>query len=641
MGSSIFNVVQSGLAAAQAGMTTTAHNIANANTPGYSRQMVIQTSAGAQDKGFGYIGKGTQIAEVRRVYSELLGNRVNQAQSSSNQLKTYFDQISQIDNQFSSSTAGLSPALQDFFNGMHNLASDPASSATRQAALSSAETLTSRFQSLDGQLRELGAGVNTQVVSSVASINVYAQQVAKLNDEIEKLQSNSDDKVANDLLDQRDYAITQLSQQINATVVKQGNSYNVFIGNGQPLVMGGRTTDLVTMNSKTDPGQITIGYSANGAKIPLPENTLTGGSLGGLLQFRSQTLNATQNALGRVAVTLAMTFNAQHQLGQDQNGAIGGDFFVAASPLVQPASTNNTASAASVSATITDTSKLTTSDYRLQFTGGNYVVTRLSDSAQVYSNPAFPNGANVIEGVTLSLGSGSFSDGDQFLIRPTANGASDFAVAIKDTTKIAAAAPIRTSAPTSNMGTGKISAGTVNAPPPVDPNLQQPVTISFTSPTDYDIIDIASGTTLSSGTYTDGADITLNGWTVQISGAPATGDTFSIGPNVNGTGDPRNANALVQLQSANLLDNGTTSYQGAYAQLVSLVGNKTHELNVTSKSESEYLDQVVQAQQAESGVNLDEEATNLLRYQQAYQAAAKVMQTTGELFQTLLTLGGN
>ena len=641
MGSSLFSITQSGLAAAQAGMTTTAHNIANANTPGYSRQTVVQTSAGAQDMGFGFIGRGTQVAEVNRIYSDLLGSRVSQAQSSSNQLKTYFDQISQIDNQFSSTTAGLSPALQDFFNGMHNLAGNPSSGATRQAALSSAETLASRFQSLNGQLQELGAGVNAQIVSSVESINVYAQQIAKLNDELEKLQGGGDSKVANDLFDQRDYAVTQLSQQIKTAVVKQGNSYNVFIGNGQPLVIGLRTTNLVAMRSSTDPTQTTVGTASNNVQIPLPEDSLTGGSLGGLLQFRSQTLHGVENALGRVAITLATTFNAQHQLGLDQNGAIGGDFFVAASPAVTAAGTNSTASAASVSATITDTSKLMTSDYRLQFAGGNYMVTRLSDNALLYSNAAFPSGANVIEGVTLSLDSGSFSNGDQFLIRPTANGARDFAVAITDTAKIAAAAPIRTSAPISNVGTGKISEGTVNAPPPIDPNLQQPIAITFSSPTDYDIIDTTSGTTLASGTYTEGADISLNGWTVQITGAPLTGDTFSIGPNTNGTGDARNANALVKLQQTNLLENGTMSYQGAYGQLISSVGNKAHELSVTSKAESEYLDQVTEAQQSESGVNLDEEATNLLRYQQAYQAAAKVMQTASELFQTLLSLGNN
>ena len=641
MGSSILNVGQSALAAAQAGLTTTAHNIANANTPGYSRQIVIQKSAGSQDMGFGYIGKGTEVAEVQRVYSDLLNERVNQAQSSSSQLQTYFNQISQINNQFGSSTAGLSPTLQSFFNGIQDLASNPTSGATRQAALSSAETLAARFQSLDGQLRDVASGVNSQIVSTVDSINVYAQQIATLNDAIEKAQGGVDGQVSNDLLDQRDYAVAQLSQQVKASVVKQGNSYNVFIGNGQPLVVGAKPTTLVAVNSTTDPGQMSVGYVSNGKQIPLAENSLTGGSLGGLIQFRNETLNVAQNSLGRIAVTLAMTFNAQHQLGQDQNGAIGGNFFVAASPLVQPASSNDKTSAAGISATITDPSKLTTSDYKLQFVGGNYVVTRMSDNAQLYSDTTFPTGANVIEGVTLSLDSGSFSEGDQFVIRPTANGASGFSVAIKDTAKIAAAAPIRTSAGSSNTGTGRISAGSVNAPPPIDANLQQPVSINFTSATDYDIVDPSNGAVLTSGTYTEGADISFNGWTVQISGAPATGDSFSIGPNTNGTGDPRNATALAQLQSAKLLGNGTVSYQGAYAQLVATVGNKTSELDATSKAENEYLTQATNAQQAESGVNLDEEATNLLRYQQAYQAAGKVMQTTSELFQLLLSLGGN
>lgn len=661
MGSDILSVGQSALAAAQAGLVTTGHNIANASTPGYSRQVVVQGSAGGQDTGFGFVGKGTQVVDIRRVYDDVLTGQVRTAQTSQSRLDAYSSQISQLNNLLADANAGLSPALQDFFAGVQSVASNPNSTPSRQTALSSAETLAGRFQSLDAQLQNYASGINTQISSSVTTINSYAQQIASLNDAIEKAMSSSDGKPSNDLLDQRDQAVTELSKEVQTSVVKQGNSYNVFIGTGQPLVVGGKPYNLVQVTSPTDQSRAEIGYVANnGQSMLLSESSLTGGKLGGLFDFRSQVLDVAQNSLGRVAIGMAATFNAQHQLGQDQTGALGTNFFNIASPQVNPSSNNNqTPPIASVSAAITDASMLTTSDYRLQYTGGNYVVTRLSDNTQVYPpNAAFPAGANIIPGVTLT-NNGTFSSGDEFLIRPTANGAAGFSVAITDPAKIAAAAPIRTSAPTNNTGSGTISAGSVSAgftASTVTPavtltyNSTAPGTLSgFPAGLDVTVTSNGVSTTttapVASINYTPGATISFGGVNFSISGTPANGDTFTIGPNTGGTSDNRNAVLLAAEQTANTLGantpgNPTTSFQGAYGQLVSLVGNKAHEIEVTSKAGQTFLDQAVTAQQSVSGVNLDEEATNLMRYQQAYQAATRVMQTANQLFQLLLNLGG-
>ncbi|MDF3037250.1 MAG: putative flagellar hook-associated protein 1 FlgK-like [Paucimonas sp.] len=379
----ILNVAQSGLMAAQYGLTTTSHNIANANTPGYSRQVIVQGSATAQDAGFGFIGKGTQIDAVRRIYNEFLGNQVVSSQTSKSQLDTHYSQIKQINNMLADTSAGLSPALQDFFSGVQAASADPNSAATRQTMLSSAQTLASRFQALDGQLSEMRNGVNTQIGASVGVINTYAQQIAKLNDSIEKIMASSADKLPNDLLDQRDQLMMELSKEVQVSVVKQGNSYNVFVGNGQPLVVGVTTTKLVTMQSPTDPSRIQVGYVSNGANTAIPESSLSGGGrLGGLFEFRSQTLDVAQNSLGRVAIGLAETFNAQHRLGQDQKAAMGGDFFRAGAPVVT-ASTKNTGDGA-LTATVSNASALTVSDYTVRFDAGtnNYSVTRLSDGAR-------------------------------------------------------------------------------------------------------------------------------------------------------------------------------------------------------------------------------------------------------------------
>lgn len=373
-------------------------------------------------------------------------------------------------------------------------------------------------------------------------------------------------------------------------------------------------------------------------------------------------LDVAQNSLGRVAIGLASTFNAQHKLGQDSSGKLGGDFFAVATPVVTPSSEN--VSNAQLGASINDANALTTSDYRLQVVtapttpianDGTYKITRLSDG-EITSFTGFPvNKDGVI--FDLKAGSNIPAAGDEFLIRPTADGASGFGVAITDTSSIAAAAPIRTAADSTNSGSGKISAGVFNSagifspgaiPSPstttlkFDSTTTPPSLSGFPASLPVDVTSNGATTTFAAGAsvpYTSGAVISFGGVSFTLSGTPANNDQFTISPNANGVGDNRNALLLGSLLNANTLANGSTTYQGAYAQLVSLVGNKANELQVTSKASETLLTQAQQAQQAESGVNLDEEAANLLRYQQAYQAAGKVMQIASQLFDVLLSLG--
>ena len=634
MATSILSIGQSAIAAAQAGLNTTGHNIANASTPGYSRQVVIQGAAQPQNFGFGFMGQGTQVSTIQRVYNEYLGVQVQSAQASKSGLDSYYTQIKQINNMLADPTAGLSPSLQDFFSGIQTLASNPSNISARQATLSSADALTGRFQSLAGQLNEISQGVNSQIQSSVNAINSYARQIAQLNDSIGKVQSAAG-QPPNDLLDQRDQLVLDLNKQIKATVVKQGDgSYNVFIGNGQPLVVGTTASKLVSVASTSDPSKTVVAYqSGNGSTVPLSESGLAGGQLGGLVEFRGKTLEPAQNALGRVAIGLASTINAQHSLGQDLNGNLGGALFTLASPVVYANSGN--ASSASVTASISDAGALTTSDYRLQYDGSQYTLTRLSDNtATTFAPAALPQ---TVDGVTINV-STTPATGDSFLIRPTVNGASGIGVAISDPALLAAAAPIRATAASGNTGSGAIGAGSVNTPPPPNANLQQPVTITFTSATTYNVTGTGTGNPTGL-TYTPGTTISYNGWSTAISGTPAAGDSFTVASNTGGVGDSRNALLLGDLQTANTLGNGTTSYQGAYSQFVSQIGNKTRELEVTSSAAGNLLSQTTLSAQNESGVNLDEEAANLLRYQQAYQAAGKVMQIASQLFDVLLSIG--
>jgi flagellar hook-associated protein 1 FlgK len=621
--------------------------------------VVVQGAAQAQNFGFGFMGQGAEIATVKRIYSEYLGVQVQSAQTAKSGLDSYYTQIRQIDNLLADPTTGLSPALQDFFAGVQELSSNPASLPSRQAALSSAESLASRFQSLAGRLDEMKQGVNSQIQSSVGVINTYAEQIAKLNDAVSKAQ-RADGQPPNDLLDQRDQLILDLNKEIRATVVKQGDgNYNVFIGNGQPLVVGVTPSALTIQASATNPERIEVAYRAsNGSVVSLSETGLTGGKLGGLIEFRSKTLEPAQNALGRVAIGLASTFNAQHQLGVDLNGVAGGTFFTAASPVVTASSANDMTSTAAVTASIGNANALTTSDYRLQYDGTNYTLTRLSDN--VTTGPI--TSGQTVDGVTFSL-SGTAVAGDSFLIRPTVNGASGIAVAITDPRLIAAAGalpvvPVGTSASGTNGGDVVIGAATVDSS--YTTPLSAPVTFTyqvdavngdgFILSTPVTVTDTGAPPTTTSYAagdivpYVEGATISFGGISFVLSSPtstpPADGDSFTVAANPSGVGDNRNALLLASLQTANTLGDGSTTFQGAYSQFVSQIGNKTRELEVTSSAAGKLLSEATLSVQNESGVNLDEEATNLLRYQQAYQASGKVMQVASEMFDVLLSLGG-
>jgi flagellar hook-associated protein 1 FlgK len=652
---SILNIAQSGLAAAQLGLQTTANNISNASTPGYNREEIVQSESLGQNTGSGFVGSGTDVQNIQRLYSTFLATQQNVAQSSYSGLNTNFTQLSQIDNMFANSTSGLSPAIQGFFNSVQTATANPSATSSLETVLTSAQTLAAQFQSTSAQLNQMSQGVNSQLTTTVQSINSYATQIANLNQTIKTAEGSTSGQLPNDLLDERDQVVANLSQLVGVTVVQQGSDYNVSIGTGQPVVVGSQAYQLTTLQSPTNTSQLEVAYKTAGPATQIPESSLSGGSLGGLLQFRSQSLNPAENAIGQMAIGLANTVNAQQELGQDQNGHPGVAMFNVGSP-VSTASTNNTG-ALQVTTTIADTSALTTSDYALEFDGTNYNLTRLSDNTLVYQGAAFPPAAPV-DGLDFTTNGLAPNAGDTFLIQPTANAAAGLTVAIANTSQIAMAAPIATNAPDTNVGTGLISPGVVNplpvpapVPQPVPPlfgnaaayypNLTDSVNITFNGAPNagtYNVFDNTTATSLATNVaYVPNSNITYNGWTVQVSGTPAANDTFTVGPNLNPAGDSRNGLLIAGLQTTSTLDNGTSSLQGAYSQLVSSVGNQAAALKASSDAANTQLTNATNSQQSVSGVNLDEEATNLIKYQQAYQAAAKVMATADTLFTPLLT----
>ncbi len=639
MGTSIFNIGVSGLNTAQTGLLTTGHNISNATTPGFNRQQTIQSTNTPQFTGAGFIGQGSNVQTIQRIYNQYLSSQLMSAQTRLSELDAYSAEIKQVDNLLGDPSVGVSTAMNDFNAGVNAVSANPASMPARQAMLSSAQALVGRFQTLDARFNEIRDGVDSQLQSTVSAINSYATQISELNQRIVLAQANGSTQPANDLLDQRDQLISELNKQVRVTTVPQSDgTYNVFVGSGQPLVVGAQPFVLTAIPSREDPSRLTLGVALpGGGQAGLPESLITGGELGGLLSFRSASLDPAQNALGRIATALAMSFNDQHRLGQDLTGAMGGVFFNAPTPQVIFPNSPANAGTASISAAVSSVGGLTTSDYRLTANGGgNFTLTRLSDNVNVFTGVALPQ---TVDGLNISLTSGAAVAGDSFLIQPTRYGANGIGVAITDPRSIAAAAPIRTSAALTNTGTASVSPGSVNAPPPPNVNLTQPVTITFNNPpTTFNVVGIGTGNPINVA-YTTGGNITYNGWTLQISGAPGVADVFTVSASPAGVADNRNAFKLAGLQTKGIIAGGSATLQGAYSQLVSDVGNKTREIEVTNTAQVNILKQSQDAQQSLSGVNLDEEAANLLRYQQAFQASGKLIEIASKLFDTVLSLG--
>jgi flagellar hook-associated protein 1 FlgK len=629
MGTSILGIGISGLNAAQAGLSTTSHNISNASTPGFSRQSTVQTTLTPQYSGAGYFGQGTNIETVRRSYSSFLDAQLREAQTQSSYLDSFLGQISNVDNLLSDASTGLTPAMNEFFSSVNALGNNPADIPARQQLLASAQTLAGRYRDLAGQLDNLRDGANAGISGAVSQVNSQAASIAQLNDRIRTLQGSG--QAPNDLLDQRDALVHDLAAQIRINVVPLADgTLNVFLPNGQGIVMGTQNFAIAAQTDPANPANVTVGMVTAGGFKPMRESDLSGGAIGGILAFRNQVLDAAENALGLGAAALASAFNAQHMVGQDRNGAIGAAFFSAGTGPQVFANANN-AGTGQVAAVLSNIGAATTSDYRLQYDGANYTVTRISDNtAQVFAS--LPQ---VVDGVSFSIASGVPAAGDSFLIQPVRTAAQNFSTLISDTASIAAALPVRGSAAAAN-GSASVLAVTGVAPP-AGANLTQPVTITFTGPNTFDVTGVGTGNPTGL-TFTPGMTLSYNGWSATMRGSPAAGDVFTVAANIGGIGDNGNLVALGGIDSARVLGGGSTSIHDSYAQMVTRVGTQAHAAQVDSKAQASVAGQALAAQQSVSGVNLDEEAAALLKYQQAYQAAGKVIATANSLFDEILAI---
>jgi flagellar hook-associated protein 1 FlgK len=614
----------SSLRALQRALDTTAHNIANVSTPGYSRQSVQFQTRQPSVFGSSWIGNGVDVNQVRRQYDQFLTAQSRTSGGNLARLDAFATQAERLDNMLGDTTKGLSKSLQSYADALGEVSSTPASVPARQVLLSEGRALVQRLQDYDSRLRAMSAEIDTRFAGEASEVSLIAQGIARLNGEIITGVQNTG-QAPNDLLDQRDRLIDEISGKVSVTTVAEGSSINVFIGNGQPLVLGTTASQITTVSDPFDPERTQFALQTPTGTVDISRG-VTGGTLGGLLDWRREMLEPARNELGRISLAITNQVNAQHREGMDLTGAMGQDFFNIGAVSFTDV-TSNTGTAV-LTTTRTNVGAITAGDYILANTGTGFTLRRKDTGAAVtFTGTGTALAPLQFDGLSVVVGAGSAS-GDQYVIHPTRDAILGLNVAITDPARIAAAAPIRGAAATANMGSGSISAGEVLSA--ANANLLNTANIVFTSATQFTVNGGAAQT------YTAGGNIDVNGWRVQISGAPASGDTFTVRSNAGATGDNRNAFALGDALRAGVLEGGTISVASAVERLTADIGLQTRTAQVNRDAEAVVNQDDLAARDSVSGVNLDEEAAAMLRYQQAYQAAAQIIAMASTLFDSLI-----
>ncbi|WP_460096933.1 flagellar hook-associated protein FlgK [Pseudomonas sp. S3_C01] len=684
---SLLNIGMSGLSASQTALVTTGNNIANVDTAGYSRQQTVQTTKASNQYGNVFIGSGTTLADVRRVYNAFLEAQLKTTTSLNSDAAAYQGQITPLDSLLSDSGTGLNGALTKFFASVQNVNAKPGDDASRQLLLSDAQALSNRFNSVANQLTEQSQNINGNLSNMVEQVNNLAATVAQLNKKIAEV-SNAGG-APNDLLDARSETIRQLSTFTGTQVVENGSSLDIYLGSGQPLVMGNTVNTLEAVPDKNDPGRIGIQLNSGSSSMDLT-SVLTGGEIGGLMRYRSTVLDPAMNELGRVALVVADQMNSVQASGIDMNGAFGANLFTNINSAAQisqrsVASLNNSAGSGNFNIAIKDSGKLTTNDYKVTFTSGtDYTVQRLPDGTSMGAFNTATTPPPVIDGFSMTFANGTAAVGDTFKLTPTRNEAANIKTEMTDSKRLAIAAPLGAAIVPGGSGTLTIPA---NGQPSMTTKLDiydaatttivqngiknsMPVKVVFGATSAdgtsqaYQLLD-AKGVQISNGTIKPGESNTLSlsvplkdasgapimdssvppvqrtvMFDMSIAGAPSNGASINVSLSQPGSLDNRNGTVLAGLQTAKTVDTGSSSkgisLNDAYGKLVEGVGAKAAQGKLDSAATGAILDNAKTARDSLSGVDLDEETGNLVKFQQYYTASSQIIKAAQQIFSTLI-----
>lgn len=676
---SLISIGLSGLNASSAAMTTIGNNTANVDTLGYSRQQVMTTSGVQQNIGVGFIGTGTTLSDVRRIYNGFLNTQVQSSTSLNSDAQAYLGQASKLDSILSDSSTGISTVLSKFFSNLQLLSKSPNESSARTTFLTSASALAGQFNAISSQMKDQNASVNTQLTSLSGQVNSLASSIANLNSQITQAKATGGEP--NSLLDARDEAVRQLNDLVGAKVVDNNGSYDIYIGTGQPLVTGNKANTLSASPSDSDPNVYSLKLNYQNSSVDV-SSVVTGGTLGGLLRYRSDVLQPAQNELGRLALVVSDQMNQQMNQGVDANGDFGSNLF---NSINDPSLTSqrsiankdNSAGSGNLDVTIANTGALTTNDYQVTFTSATgYSVTRLPDGQSMGAYDLGTTPPPVIDGFSLKLNGGAVAAGDSFKVSPTNTAASGIKTVMTDPKTLAVAAPL-TGTAGSNTGTGTFSQPTLNTQADIynstaTADMRKAIggatpmrllmgAVSGGAQT-YSLVD-ANGAAVKdkngnpiTGSIVQGQnnDISMEvGYTdssgtaqsfkigMSISGTPASGDTYSINLTGAGSSDNRNAELAMGLQTKQTIDtasgNGTgMSMSDANSKMITTVGAQAAQAKDDATATTAVLAQAKSSRDSVSGVSLDEEAANLVKYQQYYTASSQIIKAAQAIFSTLI-----
>jgi flagellar hook-associated protein 1 FlgK len=650
----ILNIGTQALQANQLALQTIGNNIANVNTAGYSRQSVVMSTVAGQFSGAGYIGKGVNIQTIQRNYDQFLTRQSTLATSTQSADATRSDYLTQLGNIFQGGADGIGQSINDMLNSMSDVASTPTDITARTVVLTRVDETTRRLRDASQSLDDLQTGITQALGEKISTVNTLAQKIADVNGQIALAKGTG--QPPNDLLDKRDQLIHELNQYVQTTSVPADDgTVGVYIGGSQSLVLGSAASKLALSPTKDDfgdPQQNKLVVTRDGLSVTMDENVLAGGKISGLLRFQNNDLVEGRNLLGRLTTSVTTTLNAQHQLGLDLNGNVGQDLFTQVDiNNVSPSKLNSSAASLQLHiSTASDAiSQFVASNYQVAVLSPNQVaITRMSDgSTRSFDLTAAPTPANPtpaepnFDGLTLT-GLGSAAVGDRFLLKPFSTAANNIAREFSTPSALAVASPIVGKMGSSNTGSlqlASLSAG-------VNPPLNLPVIVAFdttSKPTKYSLNGVGSFT------YTSGVPITSGDspatFTLTLQGAPQNGDTFTV-QDINHTGlDAKSTSEAIKLNGGNATNmmnlRDVAMFDGAvmsdgYAGLISQIGIRSQSANYSATVSTNIATNAEKDRTGIAGVNLDEEAAKLIQYQQAYQAAAKMIQTAQSIFDTLI-----
>jgi flagellar hook-associated protein 1 FlgK len=624
---SLLSLGTSGLNAANVALRTTGHNIANVNTPGFSRQVPVVSTPVPQFSGSGYFGRGAQVETIRRVYDAFLVAQAHGSTARAGEAAMRADLLHRADAILGATDAGIPASLRRFESAMAAASDHPDDLAARQAALAAADSLAGTFSDTADRLSGLRSQIDSQLAAQVVDVNRMLRDVASLNQQI--VLSQGAGQPPNDLLDQRDLVVRQLSATLGVTTVAQDDgSLSLFTGNGQSLVLGARASTLEVQPDNFDPRHPVLAIRNAGTVYRMDTRELAGGSLTGLLRFADEDLAKLEDGVGRAALALATAYNDRHRLGLDADGVAGGDLFAFAGPAAFPKRDN--AGTGTIAATVADPTRLAASGYRIDYDGSQYTLTRLADG----NRQSFATLPQTVDGLTFAL-SGTPVAGDAFTVNAVRDVGASMRSLLVRPAALALALPVAAAAGAANGGSLTIQAVAVPGPS-AGANLTQPVTIRFTSATTFDVTGNGTGNPAGLA-YTAGGTIAFNGWSIRLDGTPAAGDVVTVAASGGRYGDNGNGLAMGELAARPFVDGFTLDE--ALAGLYAHVGTLASSWSATADAQEAVRVDTIGAEQALSGVNLDEEAARLLQFQQAYQAAAKIISAAQVVFDTLLDIG--